>query len=386
MTLRKLAVAATVAVAFGGAAGAQAPGASSSPSAADKGKSADAAVQLYTIPESPAFTFLDLTPAKITKPTTTRDFVTSLINAIDESGHVRQGVALEVEGSRVLGKQPSLAQYQQRGMAAIVARSQLSFATVRAAGDSTSTDLSYGLRIPFFDAGDPMADPAFTTGLIEAFRKCAKVKPPLPNRSVSNIKDTAAKAALSELLEASSREHDSTAIVEQKKCAGEAIKANGDAYAKSHWNAANFSVAYAGGHHLVTSVATGTRELGYRVWAVGGIPILGEAGQLLGMVQYANLVPSPESGHQTSLRYGVRSTIGQPTLNGFLELFRERRTPKGLPSVNRDGWSGGVEFRISEELWLATGFGRANELKGSPTMVVANLKWGLSNQAQLARQ
>lgn len=383
---RNVAIAVTVAFGMIGAAGAQTPLAPASPTATDKGKSADAAVQLYTIPESPAFTFFNIAPAKITKPTTTRDFVTSLVNAIDESGRVRQGLALEVEGSRILGKQPSLAQYQQRGMATIIARSQFSLATVRAAGDTTSTDLSYGLRIPLFDAGDPMADPAFTTGLVDAFRKCAKVKPPLPNRSVANITDTAAKAAVSAVLEARSREQDSTAVTEQKKCAGEGLKENGEAYAKSHWNSANISVAYAGGHRIVSSVATDTRELGNRVWAVGGIPILGDAGQLLAMIQYASLVPSSDSGHLTSLSYGLRSTIGQPTLNGFLELFRERRTPKGLPSVDRDGWSGGVEFKVSDELWLATGFGRANELKGGPTMVIANLKWALSNQAQLARQ
>jgi hypothetical protein len=163
------------------------------------------------------------------------------------------------------------------------------------------------------------------------------------------------------------------------------VKATGEAYAKKHWNSATLSLAFAGGQQLISSAATDSRSLGNRFWLVGGIPLFGDKGQLLGLLQYADLVPVSAADHQKSLRYGLRATVGQPTFNSFIEFFKERRTADALPSLDRDGWSGGLEFRLSEELWLATGFGKTGDVSGKPTMVIANLKWGLAKQAQLAK-
>lgn len=372
-----------------GAAQAQS-GSAKTPSSQETSQSANAAVQLYTVPESPAFTFLDITPAKITKPTTTRDFVTSLINAIDDQGRVRQGLAFELAGAVLTAHRPTLAEYQQRWNAmTIAARSQLSLATARAAGDTSSTDAGYGIRIPLYDDGDPMADKEFTTELIAAFQRCTVAPPPLPPgvaaAPVGQIADTAARRAIANLTAAVDSQKRAAAETAQRTCLADAIKKHAKDYAEAHWNAVNLSLAYAGGHRLVSSLARDTRELGNRFWAVFGIPILGSSGQLLGMIQYANLVPSSDSGHQTSFRYGVRSTIGRPTFNGFMEFFHEKRTPHGLPSLNRDGWSGGLEFRVADDLWLATGFGKATDIKGSPTVVIANLKWALNSESQLGR-
>ena len=50
----------------------------------------------YALPEAPAFTILDVTPAEILRPTTARALATAIVNAINPEGKVQQGFALDV--------------------------------------------------------------------------------------------------------------------------------------------------------------------------------------------------------------------------------------------------------------------------------------------------
>jgi hypothetical protein len=370
----------------------RAPGAARGDSAAAKPAAATASdeiIQQYSIPESPAFVFLNTSPAKITRPTTPRELVTSLLNAIDDQGRVRQGLAIEGQPSAIF-RPVSLDAYQRRGLAYAAANLQLSLGTVRTSGDSSSTDLAYGARVTLYDGADPMADRAFTDSLVADLRQCQlrAGPPPFPLVPDTSASGRIPDSTMARRLQALEAFRDSTVRMERESelaaCNRAAIETRDDRYALAHWNALHLAAAYAHGSRL-SAAATATRDLGDRVWLVAGAP-LGSVAQVLGFGQWSNTVldAAPRAPSVESWSYGARVLLGKSTFTVFAELISESRhdPPVGV-SRSAHSWSGGVEFRLAEQLWLATGFGRDGDVSGSgPTLVIADLRWGISNKAR----
>ena len=48
----------------------------------------------FTVPESPAFTFLGISPTKVSRASNARDLGAALLNSVDSTGHLLTGVAL----------------------------------------------------------------------------------------------------------------------------------------------------------------------------------------------------------------------------------------------------------------------------------------------------
>ena len=48
----------------------------------------------FAVPESPALSFLGLSPGKVTRPTTPSDLAASLLNGVDSTGRMQSGVAV----------------------------------------------------------------------------------------------------------------------------------------------------------------------------------------------------------------------------------------------------------------------------------------------------
>ena len=225
-----------------------------------------------------------------------------------------------------------------------------------------------------------MADKQFTSDITNAMGKCKlagpPVKPPLPSGVV----------VVKTKVDSLSDRLDSLSINALHACIAGAVAKIGKDYGDAHWNSANISIAYAGGRRLESSLATAASDLGNQLVIVGGLPLFDKAGMILGTVQYSNIVPIQETAHRTNFRYGARATIGQPSLNFFSEIYRQQtRNPGPNTAPDANGWSGGIELRLADGLWLATGLGKGVEVKGSPTVVIANLKWGITDKAQFGR-
>jgi hypothetical protein len=344
---------------------------------ADKeaGKNADDVIKAYSVPESPAFSFLDVSPAKVVRPTTPRDFASSLVDAIDQTGHVRQGVAIEVQPSAIFRVGAGLAQYQSSPLQRALTNAQVSFATVRTAGDSTSTDFSYGLRLSIFDRADPMADRSFTGSLANVLGACSDsvggAPPPLPTL------DPAVARRLAETERA-------VALEKEGACNRAGIARLKDQYIKDHWNDLHVALSYAGGHRLTSSVPTAPEELGHRLWLVAGFPVA-TYGQILGYYRFSSVIPEDATVRTKASAYGGRAVVGKSTFNAFAELVGERKSSAGV-NVDKQtsSWSGGLEFRVGDQLWISTGLGSAAQKDDGPTVVIANLKWGFSDKARFS--
>jgi hypothetical protein len=338
----------------------------------EKGKNADEVIKAYSVPESPAFSFLDVSPAKVTRPTTPRDLISSIVDAIDAEGRVRQGFALEVQPSAILRTGAGLRAYQESPLTRALTNAQVSLATVRAAGDSSSTDLSYGLRLTLFDRADPMASQSFTDSLANLLAECSEPIPPPP----PNV-DPAVAAQLKSAAEAA-------ALVKEGACNRTGIERVRTKYVKDHWNDVHLALSYAGGHRLAGSLPREGKALGHRVWLVAGVPVL-TYGQILGYYRLSNVLAAGTDTRTRLNAYGARAVVGKPTFNGFVELVGERRrAASGTDNNSARSWSGGLEFRVSDQLWLSTGLGSADEDIDGPTVVIANLRWGFSDKARFS--
>ncbi len=125
------------------------------------------------LPDAPAFTFLAVAPTSVSRPVSPRAFASSLINAIDSSGQVLQGIAIDVTPwTYIPGVSISLDEYQQSRAKYALANMQVSLATVRAGGESGNTNVGIGLRFSPWNRSDPMQDATFTNSLRNATRGC----------------------------------------------------------------------------------------------------------------------------------------------------------------------------------------------------------------------
>jgi hypothetical protein len=165
-----------------------------------------------------------------------------------------------------------------------------------------------------------------------------------------------------------------------------AIDSLATAWDKAHWNAAALVFAGATGVQLEQSRFGERRWNGLQLWLSGGLG-LGSWGSLVTQATYAdNRRFAVDSLQYKSLRLGSRLLVGGVRLNGFLEGEFESRWDRSRAIKKDDGqWSAGVEFRVSDALWLSTGLGEPYQALTQPdrTAVFANLRWGVSSKARM---
>src|SRR5262249_16127690 len=113
-----------------------------------------------SVPESPAFTILGLTPQTVVRPTSPREFATSLLNGVDENGNFQTGVALDTAPFLLFfGKDVTINNYRRSYLTQFLSRSQFSFAVVKGASEGDkSSRIATGLNLTLWDRGDPRLD------------------------------------------------------------------------------------------------------------------------------------------------------------------------------------------------------------------------------------
>ena len=112
-----------------------------------------------SVPESPAFTALGLTPQEVIRPSSPRALATELLNGVDANGNPQNGLALDMSPFLLIrGDGFSLQDYQKDtfNVNRLLARTQLSIATAKGASDDDEAiRASLGLRLTPWDLGDP---------------------------------------------------------------------------------------------------------------------------------------------------------------------------------------------------------------------------------------
>jgi hypothetical protein len=354
----------------------------------------------YVVPESPAFTFLSVTPAKVTRPATAKDLAAAITNAIDGEGRLQQGLAFELPYTRLVGETIRLSDYQNKWVRYALANTQLSASTVRTSGDNASTDAAAGLRVTVIDRSDPLASLSLSKALAAVLTKeCVPVHPLETTGKLQFFgTDSADYADTTEALHRAVRVLDSTralaadsalratALAKELKCMGDKTDSLRKTFLADHWNDLNIMFAYAQGWRLDESLVSQGHDLGYRLWSTVAIP-LGSRVQVIGYGDVSRTARRDSIPEYTAYGYGGRLVVGSPEFNFFAEQRREVRD-REAPGLQKhtDPWAGGIEFKIGTDLWLSTGLGKnADKSEGNKngTVLLANMRWGLSNRPQI---
>lgn len=316
----------------------------------------------YSIPDIPALDFLSSDPDNISKPSTTRELVTSLYNALDEDGKVKQGLALEIKPSYLLNIPVNLQDYQDDEFKYMLYNTQVSVASLASSGDIANTDLSWGVRMVIFDNSDPMSDRDFTNMIAKQFVEGGPDSP-----------------------ESSDEE-------EELKEMAKIIKEGKKEFVKNHWNASWLAVSYAGGTRLKGSEITEGNSIGHQFLVAGGFRI-STFGQLGYQAKWSEELREETEMYFEEFELSSRLTIkGKSTLNFFAEIgynpLLNKEDFESFEEINTErdlSWLGGFEFLITKDLWLNAGVGSEADrfVEGNGIQVLSGIKFGIADKQRI---
>jgi hypothetical protein len=331
------------------------------------GKSAVPEVWNFAVPETPATSYLEAGAATVVRPLTARDLAAELINTIDSSGGVRQGIALAVTPSYLLRRRVSLDRYRKSPGAYAYANTQVSLATVRTAGGDGSTDLALGLRTVFFDKSDPMRDPGFALRLDSIMATCepGDSTPPISG----NVATPEARAMAAQAFEDCAQQPASKALA---------------GFLAQHWNASGFGVGAASGLRFRDSKVGESKWSGLAAWAAGSLQ-LGASGLIVAQLQIDHREPVAGAGSTTLLKHGARLLFGSPKANLFAEVTSNTRISGPEGQADGGQWTGGLEFKAGDNLWLSTGFGsQFAPDQADRVVLLANVRWVIAKNSRFS--
>jgi hypothetical protein len=358
----------------------------------------------FSVPKSPAFTALGLTPESVVRPTSPRAFAASLLSGADPRGNFQTGVAVETAPYLLLeGNNLTLKDYRDSYLIRLFSRTQFSFATAKGANDEDeATRVALGFFISPFDRGDPRKDPALLNCFQEGFKGVHQEAVNLQN----DIAPLVARESLTpQELGQIQQELEKKIAPLEKKAGVEADKCR-DLARPRNWNASAWSLGVA---PTWTSPKGNVRDLdwsGVSLWTSIGygfeeIPGLQDNAQMLLHARYRSdeLVADPDesgkffkqdtltvAGQLRIAGFNFRETIGGPDLNFLAEAAYVRENRRGRKDEELFRYTVGFDYKITDNLYLDVSIGTEDGRKkgGDSGFGMAGLKWGFSDQPLLS--
>jgi len=357
------------------------------------GSTAFSAVDM-SVPESPAFTVLGVTPETVIRPTSPRAFATSLLNGVDVNGNFQSGLAMDfVPYLLVAGDDLTLRKYQTSPVVRLLSRSQFSFGTTKGATeDDKSLRLALGLHVALWDRGDPRLDET----LMECLSTFRLPPPPtqleceLPDNPTAE--DREAFRRCQEGMEAA-RQQRATQVQEATEFNNSVSTRCRDEAQKRNWNRSSWII---GAAPSWISTDGQTKNLGWNgggfwtslAYGFEGVPGLENKSQLILHGRYRNReqVPDPDvTGaflSQDTLFFGARFRTGSPTFNGSFEYTFLRSRFAGQRYDNSSRLSLLFERRIAGDTWfnLSLGGETGRQDGRNNGFVLTSFKWAFSDR------
>ena len=323
-----------------------------------------------SVPESPAFTVLGVTPSTITRPASPRQLASSLLNGVDKNGNFQTGIALDMALYMLFyGNQILLKDYQTNRVVQVLSRTQVSLATTKGASDADkSAKLAIGVNLAIFDKGDPRLNRDYVTALATVAVAVQNAQPALsPLATPEDIK------ARKDKLEA--------AVDAQTK----AIRAQ---YQKTSWNRSSWTVAAAPSWISQDGSATNLAANGAAVWtslAYGfeNVPGLKDNAQLVLHTRFHSneAVPDPNKTgstfQQQSTVAGASLRLGTSTTIVSFEGAYIHTRPVDRAADDYLRISLGAEERLSDNVWLHFSVGGESGQKNGQNklFILGAFKW-----------
>lgn len=347
-----------------------------------------------SVPESPAFTVLGVTPETVIRPTSPRAFATSLLNGVDQNGNFQSGLAMDfVPYLLIAGDDLTLRKYQTKQVVRLLSRTQFSFATTKGATtEDKSMRLALGLHLTLWDRGDPRTDETLMSCL-SAFRL-----PPPPTMLECELPDNptdADREAFRKCQESAeaTRQERARQVQEAREFNDSVSTRCRDESRQRNWNASSWIIGAAPSWISTDGQTKNLRWNGGGFWtsvAYGfeGVPGLESRSQLILHGRYRNreVVPDPNTAgaflSQDSYFFGARFRTGSPTFNGSFEYTFLRSRFAGLRFDNASRFSLLFERRIAGDTWFNLSLGGESGRQDGRNngFVLTSFKWAFSDR------
>lgn len=329
-----------------------------------------------SVPESPAFTVLGVSPQNVVHPSSTRELATSLVNGIGKNGEVQTGLAIDTAPYLlVAGSELTLADYRNSYMTRLLANTQLSFGTAKAAGgsDASATRYGIGVQMKLYDRGDARTNndyfdlPNCYKEKTDAMFNAPPINPLDPNRA------TIVAGRQKELEEG---------VVDCRKKAKQKL-----------WNRSSWLLGLASA--WATEGSDGTHSSGTGVWTTYAygfekVPVLEENAQLLFHARVHNDETVTDKTTATgfakrdSWMLGTRFRYGSDTgsLSAEFSYTKGKLDYGQTESVRRLAVGG--EIKITKDVWLVASVGGEGGFRdgSSRPFALGGLKFGSSSESQ----
>jgi hypothetical protein len=304
-----------------------------------------------TVPESPAFVAIGLSPDTIIRPVTPREFATALLNGVDRNGHLQTGIAIDVvpylvwEGSKV-----TLKQYRDSIPTQILSRTSASFATTKGSGEvDKSVKLALGLHSTLYDSEDPRLNN-------DALLQCYSEIPVFRTKTLP-LNDTQEKQ-----LAVEKDAFERTVLIPRSDACREQFRR------KARWNGTSWIIAAATTLASPTGLAADLDSGSYTYWSsvsygFDDVPGLSEHAQIVAHVRHQSKelvvdkdLPGGQELRDTTLG-GLRFRAGTTSFGLSFEAAYVRITAPGRPRDTATRLAFAAERRLAENLWLNVSFG-----------------------------
>ena len=304
-----------------------------------------------TVPESPAFVAIGLSPDTVIRPVTPREFATSLLNGVDRSGHLQTGVAIDAVPYLVWeGNKVDLGTYRASAVTRILSRTATSFATTKGAGENDpSVKLAFGLQSTLIDSEDPRLK---NDALLQCYSEIPVFRPTvLPVNDAQTRQFNVEKDAFERMV-----------LIPRSDECREQFRRN------ARWNGTSWIVAMATRWASPTGLAGDLDGGSSTYWSsvsygFDSVPGLRDHAQIIGHVRHLQneLVVDKDLPGGQELRdttfAGGRFRAGTTSFGVSFELAFVRMTAPGRPEDTATRLAFAAERRLAENLWLNVSFG-----------------------------
>jgi hypothetical protein len=391
------------------------------------------------IPESPAFAVLGLTPEAVVRPTTLREFVTTLLNGVDRRGNLQSGVAIDVAPWRLGEAQEgedglTIREYRRSYIKQVLLRSKVSIGSaVGTSSEDRSARVALGFTTTPFDAGDPVLDRQLTRDLRNAWQTLQREMgdeltptPPARPRPVVYDSVSAYQRAMQDYSERLGKDAQplpdlvpakqlTNLTPEQRKSYLESYVEQLQIYGMAVFQSLTTAATRARQARYVELIDAAFEEAKDRnwnasSWTLGIVPSfistngnlgdlhenalgfwtsyaqrLGNSAQVLLHARYLDneMVPDPEQVssflEQDSRVLGLRFRLGSPSLGFSLEGVHVRDSQESGSDDTYHRLSVGSEFKVAQNYWLAFSVGgEGGHTTENESFVLGALKWGFN--------
>jgi hypothetical protein len=327
-----------------------------------------------SVPSSPAMAVLGMSGTEPQRPAFPRDFALSVMRGFDKDGKTKDALAIDIVPAALFFPETIVggALYKQNYLMQLQARTTVSLAASRVEGSDSASQLAAGIRIGLIDHADPGRH-------YEQVRACvnkAIANVPLPHGPTT--KDSPEAAAV---------------LAAANECAPDKV-------VRDLWAKPALYVGYAQGWRSDSGSVRDARRQVKALWGTFSIGLNGRNDKMKAdapppairaLLQLhlsrklgdrpldANAAPAEDRSELIA-----RIRFGKEKWHGFIDGGKARVSSAGMTTENIRRIGYGVEFQVSDTLWLVVGQVRETGFaSGDRKLLSTGLRFGQAPKASV---